>query len=431
MSSAAPTSAPNSDEAEESYNVPVVVGSLILGVFFGGVGGGVAFPTLPTLGAVLGISPFVVGLILSMNRFTRLMMNTPAGQIIDIFGTRTPMVVGFFLQALAPFGYVVGLYPEYVPVVGAAEIFIGARALWGFGSAFVFVGAFSTVIHITSQQNRGKWVGYFRGGQSLGFPTGLILGGVLTDLYGYEVAFIVSGATGLFAAIVAAAVLPNIASSIEQPARIRELPRIVRADPRIFAIGSVNFAVRFLFAGVLLSTVVLYAEVHEIGIGGFSAVGASGVIMAVSVLFSSATTLVSGNLSDRVSNRALITLPALGLLGFGFALLGLLPTLVGTLVGVAAIGIGVGGTNPPLLAYLGDLSPEADVGKMGGVYNIFGDLGSTLGPVVALPLAAQIGYRAEYLACVGLVLLVTLLVLQTLVRSSTDPKHTTTAASSK
>jgi hypothetical protein len=48
---------------DQEYDRPVVVGSLIAGVFFGGLGGGVAFPTLPSLGTVLGISPFLVGLI--------------------------------------------------------------------------------------------------------------------------------------------------------------------------------------------------------------------------------------------------------------------------------------------------------------------------------------------------------------------------------
>nr|WP_231751598.1 MFS transporter [Halogeometricum sp. CBA1124] len=67
-----------------------------------------------------------------------------------------------------------------------------------------------------------------------------------------------------------------------------------------------------------------------------------------------------------------------------------------------------------MLAYLGDLSPSDDVGKLGGVYNVFGDLGSTLGPLVAVPLVEIVGFRVEYLACVGLVLVVGALVAKTL-----------------
>jgi MFS family permease len=402
----------SSDNAE--YPVPTIIGSLIAGVFFGGVGGGVAFPTLPTLGTVLSISPFVVGLILSANRFTRLLINTPAGQIIDRFGARRPMTIGFLLQGLAPFGYIAGLHPSLIPLFGAAAIFILARILWGVGSAFVFVGAYSLVVQVTTSSNRGKWIGYFRGGQSLGFPTGLILGGVLTDIYSYDIAFGVAGGLGLVAMGVAAIVIPDLSVSVEEPATLVELPNIIRADPRIFMIGTVNFTVRFLFAGVLLSTIVLYADVNDISIGAFSAVGVSGIIMAISVLFSGATTVFAGRISDLLENRALLTVPALAVFAFGFGLLGVVPTLIGTLIGVSCIGIGVGGSNPPLLAHLGDISPDKDMGKMGGVYNMFGDLGSSFGPVIALPLADQIGYRAEYIACVGIIAIVSIFVFRTL-----------------
>ena len=403
----------------DDYHVPTIVGSLMAGVFIGGLGGGVAFPTLPTLGVVLGISPLLVGVILSANRITRTVMNTPAGQIIDRLGTRRPMILGFGLQGLAPFGYVVGLHPEWVPFLGAAELFVAARVVGGFGSAFVFVGSFSTVVHVTSEKNRGRWIGYFRGAQSIGFPTGLVVGGLLTDIYSYDVAFATAGTLGLVATAVAAVVLPDLRPSVETTTTLRALPSLVRREPRIAIIGVVNFTVRFLFAGVLLSTIVLYATTYDIGIGEFSAVGASGLIMALSVLFSGGTTLLSGRLSDAVDNRVFITLPALATFAFGFAALGLLPTLYVTLVGVACIGIGVGGTSPPLLAYLGDISPEGDVGKVGGVYNVFGDLGSSAGPLVALPFAVRFGFRAEYLACAGLVVLALLLVVGTLLGDGT------------
>mgnify|MGYP006277800909 FL=1 len=394
-------------------SVRFVAGSLIAGVFFGGVGAGVAFPTLPTLGPILGISPFLVGLILSTNRFTRLVMNTPAGQVLDRYGTRRPMIAGFVGQGLAPFGYVLGLHAAVVPL-DSATVFVLSRAVWGVGSAFVFVGAFSTITHVTTAANRGKWVGYMRGGQSLGFPAGLVVGGLVTDALGYSEAFLVAGCAGLFAAAVVALVLPNVRTDVSATSSLREVPKLVRTDVRIFTVGAVNFAVRFLFAGVLLSTAVLYAGAHDISIGVLSETGVSGVVMAVAVVASSLTTLVVGRYSDRLSNRAALTLPALGLLAAGFALLALVPTLAATLVAVALVGVGVGGSNPPLLAYLGDLSPSDDVGKLGGVYNVFGDLGSTLGPLVAVPLVEIVGFRVEYLACVGLVLVVGALVAKTL-----------------
>jgi MFS family permease len=408
----------STDATDNKPHVPTVVGSVIAGVFFGGVGGGVAFPTLPTLSTVLGLSPLVVGVILSANRFTRLISSTPAGQILDRFGARKPMILGFFLQGTPPFGYVLGLHPDYVPFLGSASIFILSRIAWGVGAAFVFVGAYSTVIHVTTEANRGTWIGYFRGGQSLGFPTGLILGGVLADIYSYEVAFVTAGVLGLMAMFVAIIVLPNVGFSVEEPARLREVPEIVRNDSRILVIGTVNFSTRLLFAGILLTTIVLYTDANGIRIGTLSAVGASGLIMGISIFAASGTTFMAGRISDRLDNRVLVTLPSLGALALGFGLLSAVPTLIATLVGVAAIGIGVGGTTPPLLAYLGDISPNQDTGKIGGVYNAFGDVGSTIGPLIALPMANLLGYRIGYLACAALAIAVMLLLGQMMLKTN-------------
>ena len=395
------------------HNTRTVVLSLIAGVFFGGVGGGVAFPTLPRLQAVLGFSALVVGVILSTNRFVRMLLNTPAGTVLDRFGTRRPMLVGFTLQGLAPFGYVLGMSDPWAHGVAGilplsmtaarAATFIGSRAIWGVGSAFVFVGAFSTVTKVTTTENRGKWTGYMRGGQSLGFPTGLVVGGLVANVYGFAAAFLVAGFAGLFAAVVAFFVLPDLNPDVENNGGLRAIPRLVAADSRVLSVSVVNFVVRFLFAGILLSTVVEYAAEVGIHIGFLNATGVSGVVMAVSVIFSSVTTLFVGRISDRVTNRALVSVPALGLLGLGFALLAFVPSLTGTFAGVALIGIGVEGVNLPLMAYLGDISPANDVGKLGGVYNVFGDFGSTVGPLVALPLAVQFTYRIEYVGCVVLV----------------------------
>ncbi len=221
----------------------------------------------------------------------------------------------------------------------------------------------------------------------------------------------------MLAGVVAFLVLPDVSPDV-QPSRLRDLPSIVAADGRIAAVGTVNLVVRFLFAGVLLSTAVLYADRFDITIGLLSATGVSGVVMAISVLGASGTTVLVGRYSDRLDNRALVTVPMLIVLGAGFVLLVAVPTLAGIVAAVALIGIGVGGTNPPLMAYLGDISPADDVGKLGGVYNVFGDFGSTLGPLVALPLVSRVGFAAEYLACAVLAVAASVLVFRTLLGSA-------------
>jgi MFS family permease len=415
------------DSGRATYDVRTVAVAVTSGVFLGGVATGVAFPTLPLLDRVLGISAVMLGVILAANRIARLLMNTPAGSFIDRVGARKPMIAGLFVQGLAPFGYVVGLNTPTVglgtfPVVGSVSapglVFVVARAFWGVGSAFVFVGAFAVITHVTEREDRGRWTGYMRAGQSLGFPTGLVVGGVLADLFDVQTAFLTAGTLAMLAGVIGLLVLPDVAPSGTGRTALRRLPSLVRATPGVLPIGVANGAIRLLFGGVLLTTAVKYAAVLDLNLGevGLGAAGVTGIVMGAGVLASSAATVVAGRVSDRLDRRELATLPAFGVLAAGFATLALVPTLAGVFGGVLLVGAGVGGAGPVLLAALGDRSPAGSEGKFGGVYNVFGDMGLSIGPLVAFPAVTSIGYETTYLTCAGVGVVCLLLVNATLLR---------------
>lgn len=408
-----------------TQDVKPVAAAVIAGVFFGGVGTGVAFPTLPLLDDLLGISAVMLGVILAANRVARLVMNTPAGQVIDSVGVRKPMIAGLFVQGIAPFGYVAGLHTPrgtlaVLPLVGEvsmpAAVFTLSRLFWGFGSAFVFIGAFAVITHVTTRRNRGRWTGYMRGGQSLGFPTGLVVGGVIADLLDVQSAFLTAGFLTMLAAVVAFRLIPEVTPDTTDTAGLTDLPGMVQSEPRVLPIGLGNFTVRFLFGGVLLTTVVKYAAIYDVQLSMLSATGVSGVVMGAGILASSGSTVVSGRVSDSVENRVVVTLPGFAVLAVGFVSLASFPDFVGLLGSVLLIGLGTGATVPALLAYLGDISGEGEVGRMGGVYNVFGDVGLSLGALVAIPFAAWLDYRTTYLACAALTVVTLLVVNAGLVR---------------
>ena len=67
------------------------------------------------------------------------------------------------------------------------------------------------------------------------------------------------------------------------------------------------------------------------------------------------------------------------------------------LLGAALVGIGTGGSGPALLAILGDITPGSEIGRMGSVYNVMGDVGLVLGPLLAVPMVeVWPGYRTSY-----------------------------------
>ncbi|WP_226482501.1 MFS transporter [Natrinema amylolyticum] len=390
--------------------------AVIAGVFFGGVATGVAFPTLPLLDEKLVISAVMLSVILSANRIARLFMNTPAGTIIDRVGARKPMIFGLFTQALAPFGYIVGLHTPptelgTVPLLGEVSlpgvVFILARLFWGVGSAFVFIGAFATITYVTTSDNRGRWVGYMRGGQSLGFPTGLVVGGVLTDLASMQTAFLAAGVLALIAGTLATLVLPDVHGGADESraAKLREVPALLAANPTVVLIGYGNFTVRLLWGGIILSTLARYASEYGLELSALGAAGISGIVMGLGVLTSGSMTIVTGWVSDMVSDRTLLTVPAFLSMGAGFLVIAYVPTIEALLGAIVLVGGGMGAAAPAMLAIMGDLTPGDELGRMGGVYQVMGDVGLSLGPLVAIPAVdLWFGYRLTYVLCAALVL---------------------------
>jgi len=426
---AEPESSPDGSagDAYAEREVRTIALAIIAGVFFGGLATGVAYPTLPLLTDILGISAVVLGVVLSANRVSRLVMNTPAGNVIDRIGARRPMIAGLFVQALAPFGYVAGLYapagsvavPLLGPVSYPAAVFILARLLWGFGSAFVFLGAFATINHVTTRSNRGRWLGYMRAGQSLGFPAGLVVGGLVFNYFDARSAFLTAGVFALVAGGVAASVLPEIRPSTEERAALRDVPAMVRREPRIVPLGVGNMTIRFVFAGLLLATVASYAESRGMSISGIGldAGGLSGVVLAAGVFSSSLTTFVSGRISDGLDNRAVITVPAYAAMAAGLLLVALVPSLPALVGGVALVGVGTGGAGPALMAIVGDITPGEEIGRMGSVYQVMGDVGLVLGPVLAVPMAENwLGFARTYYACAAAVAVTLVVVAVPLLR---------------
>jgi len=396
-----------------------VAGSLVIAGVFPGLANGVAFPTLPRLETILGLSPLVVGIIISMPSATRLLCNAPTGSFFDRTGTRRPLIVGFLLTGIAPFGYALGMEPG-VEGLAQSGVFVGVGAVMGVGSALILVGSYAAITSVTTPANRGRWLGYMTGAAGIAFPIGLLVGGFTADVYGIQEAFLLSGSLGLVSVLIVTAILPDVVPDVDRRVGLRAVPKLVRADRRLAVVAATGGALKFLTT-VFLSTVVVFAAENEITVAGLGESGISGVILALGTLCASVAMLAAGRYSDTLENRTWLIVPSLVVLAGGFVLVATVQTLVGLAVGMTVASIGGGAVGPALLAYLGDISPAEDVGKLGGVYSVVRDVGGILGPVVALPLASTIGFAMEYLICGVVALLVAALVGTTLLSASTMP----------
>lgn len=367
--------------------------------FIGGLGGGLVFPILPALGLQLAIPGFMIGLILSANRISRLIFNAPAGHLIGRMGARVTLAGALLVETVGVLGYSAALH-----FGNAMWWLLGGRALYGVGTAFLLVGAQAAVLSLSNKADRGRKTASVRIAIGSAMPAGLILGGILADIFSDDVAFLTGAAITLAGTLFAAVFLPPVSrgtsgSASESPERSRfalllSSPRL----PFLAAAWGFNFLVFLTMQGALLSTMVVLVQQRHIQMFGLRAQGTSGLVMAVLMSCSALVAFGLGRAIDRVKLRSTFVLPALTGLAAGFALLALAHTLWLTLLGAVLVGLSYNGVTLPMMALLGDAVSDHQYGPAVAVYQIFGDIGGTIGPIVGLEAGVSIGLLPLYLA---------------------------------
>lgn len=375
--------------------------------FIGGLGGGVVFPILPVVGLALGIAPAMIGLILALNRITRLAVNPFTGQLVDRFGARWPLLTGLCVEGLATLCFAVGLRSGH-----ATAWFLFGRALWGVGSSLLMVGSLTAALIVSDEATRGKAAALVRMSLSFGVPAGLALGGLVADLFSARAAFLSAAAITFGGAIAAYFIAPTRTAA--SPGRMTQHPPATRGVMReLLRNGSLrmvwifNFIVFFAIQGVLLASLVLIIRDRHLALASMGPEGTSGLLMGAMIGSSALISLAAGRWIDRHSRKAALLLPASLCCVGGFAVLAAGSGMSAAILGLSAIGIGLGGINVPLIVIVGDLVKADRYGRAIGLYQVLGDIGGSLGPIIGLDAISRFG-PAPALAALAVASLVTL-----------------------
>ena len=371
--------------------------------FIGGVGGGLVFPILPALGLRLGIPGLMIGLILSANRICRLIFNVPAGHLIGRLGPRLTLSGALFVEAVGVLGYSAALH-----FGNAMWWLLGGRVLFGIGTAFLLVGAQAAVLSLSDKADRGRKTSVVRVAISAAVPGGLVLGGVLADVFSDDAAFLAGAAIAFAGAVFAAIVLPAASAGPPAPAsQMREdntFAALLASPnlPLMAAAWGLNLLVFLTLQGVLLSTMVLLVQNRHIHMFGMQAQGTSGLIMAVVIGCSALVAFGIGRAIDAEPLRSTLVVQSLAGLAAGFAVLALAQTLWVMLLGGGLVGVSYNGVTLPMMALLGDAVSEHQHGPAVGIYQFFGDAGGTIGPIAGIEVGMHVGLVPLYAAVAAL-----------------------------
>ena len=374
--------------------LPTEVRALIAVSFMVALGFGLVAPALPLFARQFGVGKAAAGAVVSAFAFTRLIAAPLVGRLVNKVGERVVLATGIGVVAVS--SALAGLAQSYWQL-------LVLRGAGGGGSIMFSVGAASLLVRVTPSHLRGRAQGTWAGAFLLGMIAGPAVGTVATwslraPFFIYAVTLVVAGVLGLGA-------LRKSDLATKQAGYAAPLPlRTALRNRAYLAVLVASFAGDWAVVGARSAIVPQYIRDHLKLSQGW----VYGAFLVVSIV-SGSLLLPFGRLADTIGRRPVI-IGGLIMGAFGFALIPVAPVVGGMMAAMVFIGIAGAADSVAPGAVMGDV-----VGGRGGTvvaaFQMAGDLGAILGPIVAGVIADSSGYGAAFLVSAGVCFVPVLAVL--------------------
>lgn len=381
----------------------VIVLSLITAACL--IGDSMLYIVLPVHFAEAGLgSLWEVGIILSANRLVRLPLNPAVGWLYRRISDRTGIVIATVLAAFTTLGYA---------YAHGFVMWLALRCVWGAAWTLLRLGAFYCILNVSSDGDRGYFMGLYNGLYRLGSLGGMLAGGLLADLLGF------SATALLFGACTALTIVPSLVfvprGKGPQPVSASGAPSeaVAWRESTVLWVMATGLVVALIYQGLYASTLSRLINVHagsSVTVWGV-AVGAAtlaGALQALRWAWEPWLAPWFGRLSDRRFGRRAVMTASLGAgaIFFGLAALTLpLPLWIGALLGAQLAGTSL---TTCADAVASDAASVAGGRTFMMWYSFAADLGAALGPLIAYLINDLWSMDAAYAGTAGLLLLFTL-----------------------
>jgi len=273
------------------------------------------YTVLPVSAASLGISRPMVGVILSLNRWVRLLTNPIAARLYERFPAGALIVVAIVLSAVSTAMYA---------LPAALVVFLIGRLLWGFCYSVLRLGSFLAALE-DAASHAGRRIGNTRAVWGLGYFAGAVFAPFALESVGWTGMCVIAAALTLVAGIGPA----YLAAGWQRHVRVPEEGHIPASvwEPRLLALFVIATVQLGLYAGILVAAGGFRIDelFHE-GAPIFALVVPATFVAAAFALTQRIAqvvwTPIAGRWSDRSANAAFVVSTALALVSV--ALLGLL-----------------------------------------------------------------------------------------------------------
>jgi len=380
-----------------------------LAVAFSLLGDSALYAVLPSQAETIRLKLSLVGIILSANRFVRLLTNIWSGYIYDYLLRPWLFIVALLVGAMITAIY--GLFWQF-------WVILIARLMWGTCWSFIRLEGYSIVAKTAAEEQYGKSMGYYKSISGLGFLAGSLLGGIFVDNFGYRNCFLTLACLTILGVAIIYCISLHQRPTFERQKRSEahdshfkenaeetDVPDNLRlkGDMRNhFAISYVAFINTLVSYGIVISTLGLLLKIRfgtslhfwHISIGVASL---TGILLSIRWSMNLILAPVFGHLSDKVGHFTLILsglfLGALSLVGLAFLKRFFL--LVFAVIANYASSMAISVSSD---ASITNLAPQASRGRFISWYVTWLDFGAALGPIFGYLIGVGLGLEWIYLA---------------------------------
>ena len=339
---------------------------LALATFSSMLGVGIIAPLLPLYAENLGATGIWIGIMFAGFSFSRAIVMPIAGRLSDRSGRKLFLSIGLISYAIISLGFI---------WAGSVLELTLLRLLHGVAGGMILPVAQAYIADISPEGEEGTWMGYYNAALFAGFGAGPLMGGVLTDHFGMNVAFATMAGLNLFGFLIVALFLPRVSQK-------RTTASLGESFKELSTSGMVKgiFSFRLAFAlgrGALAAFLPIFAGVY-IGLRPTLI----GILVAVNVLLMSLLGIYGGRIADRFNRRALVVIG--GIVNLTYLALIPLGSDFWQLLGICVIG-GIGGaiSIPALSALSVEEGRRFGMGSTMAILAVAFSIGMAVGPLLS------------------------------------------------
>lgn len=366
---------------------------ICLANFFVFLGFQMTLPTLPLFVEELGGNDQLIGIVVGIFTFSALLLRPYAGHALESKGRRFVYLIGLaiFVLSVGAFGFATSI---------ALLLFI--RIIQGVGWGFSTTASGTIATDIIPAKRRGEGMGYYGLSGNLALAFGPTLGLALVGEISFKQLFLICGALGLTALILAV----NIKYKKAEVQHVQAIKKWDVYEKSALQPSLLLFFITVTFGGIT-SFLPIYAAQRSItGIEWYF------LLYALALLISRT---FAGKLYDQKGHRAIFIPGALMIIA-AMCLLAWLPNSYILYIAAIFYGLGFGTVQPALQAWSVKEAPANRRGMANATFFSFFDLGVGLGAITFGQVAHWLGYSSIYIVSAMSVFISLLLYASFLIR---------------